>query len=746
MATLSKKEQELLKSGIGKLANVNLKSGIGKLASTGKGQMSPNTPTANDVISNTEAKINASNNVMKPVTRDKVIEIDEVEAKPLPIPTETADTTPLVEETRFVAQNTLNQQQKELERLEAERANKRTEIESLLTPLPGRADFEAQARADKGLDQIDSRLGSLDEKIASRQHILDQQAIRDQAALDSFENTGMGVPQAVISAKQTRVNREQQRRRNTMTSELNSYIAMREAVQGQYDRAEAAVERQTDLEFADREQKVKNSLQMLDWIGEDIGEEKEELTRLYKTQEEELKTKKESLKEARNLALKALENGASQSEVARLMSDPDLTLDKVVESVGNFVAKDEGPIIEEVGDNLLQWNPETGQFDVVFSAADAAGPNPGQILSQGGSTYDVIASSAGGKQVEGGFVDDFTKGINVVGQIEELQNTFNTDDAFGDAGADLAPILGTIRSKNKFDDKAQIIKAQLQAIVPNLARGIYGEVGVLTDADIKNYAETLPNLTNTQEVREAVLGLTLQSVKRSLENQLRNRALAGYDVSGLGSQLEIVERQVGETMAPIYMKSQPVNDLIKAGANKTEIETLLRDGYDMDEVINYYTSGGSSGFSAVAPDTNQGQAVDFNTGVKQIMEAVAIQESGGDYNKRGPVIDNPNSPYYGERAMGKYQVMPGNLPQWSREALGYEVTPEQFMASPQLQEAIAMYQFGKNIQQYGNVDDAVSVWFTGRPAAEGANAQDTLGTSGSQYVSNFRKNLSKVRT
>jgi hypothetical protein len=42
----------------------------------------------------------------------------------------------------------------------------------------------------------------------------------------------------------------------------------------------------------------------------------------------------------------------------------------------------------------------------------------------------------------------------------------------------------------------------------------------------------------------------------------------------------------------------------------------------------------------------------------------------------------PTHPKYG-RALGAYQVMESNLPQWSQEALGRQVSPDEFLANPQ---------------------------------------------------------------
>jgi len=133
--------------------------------------------------------------------------------------------------------------------------------------------------------------------------------------------------------------------------------------------------------------------------------------------------------------------------------------------------------------------------------------------------------------------------------------------------------------------------------------------------------------------------------------------------------------------------------------------------------------------------------INFNQAVPQdlgtAMRKIKAVESSGNYQARGPVVTSGQ--YAGERALGAYQVMSGNLPQWSREALGYQVTPQQFLQNPQIQDQIVAHQFAKNYQKYGNWDDAASVWFTGRPLARAGNAADVTGTSVQEYINRFRQ-------
>lgn len=174
-----------------------------------------------------------------------------------------------------------------------------------------------------------------------------------------------------------------------------------------------------------------------------------------------------------------------------------------------------------------------------------------------GNFVGVMRASAGGKDPSDSFLASFDKGLNVVHQIGDLQNTINYGARLPDGTVipeATGPLTGLIRSNNPYDKKAQLIKAQLSAIVPNLARGIYGEVGVLTDNDIRLYSKTLPNLYSTEEISKAILGLTIRTVQRSLENKLRTQANAGRDVSGF---------------VDTYIQLDALAKGIEAGLNKT---------------------------------------------------------------------------------------------------------------------------------------------------------------------------------
>jgi len=62
---------------------------------------------------------------------------------------------------------------------------------------------------------------------------------------------------------------------------------------------------------------------------------------------------------------------------------------------------------------------------------------------------------------------------------------------------------------NPYDTDAQVLKAQLTALIPEMARGVYGEVGVLTEDDVRLYTQTIPNLKSTEAVNKGILAFNL---------------------------------------------------------------------------------------------------------------------------------------------------------------------------------------------------------------------------------------------
>lgn len=124
--------------------------------------------------------------------------------------------------------------------------------------------------------------------------------------------------------------------------------------------------------------------------------------------------------------------------------------------------------------------------------------------------------------------------------------------------------------------------------------------------------------------------------------------------------------------------------------------------------------------------------------ISQAKMSLGGLESGNNYKKLGPEIKGR-----WDRALGRYQVMESNLPQWSREAIGRVVNKEEFLSNPEIQDQIFEHKFNQYLKQYGTVEDALSMWHSGRPLNKAQNAVDKgTGLRTTHYVQKILNNMS----
>lgn len=120
-------------------------------------------------------------------------------------------------------------------------------------------------------------------------------------------------------------------------------------------------------------------------------------------------------------------------------------------------------------------------------------------------------------------------------------------------------------------------------------------------------------------------------------------------------------------------------------------------------------------------------------------DAIASIESAGsgDYAAIGPTHSKLG------RALGRYQIMEANIGPWSREVLGREVSAEEFMANPSLQDAIFDGKFGSYVKQYGP-EGAAQAWFGGPGGVGQLGRKDSLGTTIAAYSDKFKTALGQT--
>lgn len=130
--------------------------------------------------------------------------------------------------------------------------------------------------------------------------------------------------------------------------------------------------------------------------------------------------------------------------------------------------------------------------------------------------------------------------------------------------------------------------------------------------------------------------------------------------------------------------------------------------------------------------------------VDRLFKAITGKESNG----------NANAVNADSGALGIGQVMPANVKAWSKEALGYEITPEQFKNSPDLQAKIVRFKLDQYLKEgmakTGSKSEAIryaaAKWYSGngenrnstRPQTYGGNSYPSIASYSNDVLRRFQ--------
>lgn len=128
-------------------------------------------------------------------------------------------------------------------------------------------------------------------------------------------------------------------------------------------------------------------------------------------------------------------------------------------------------------------------------------------------------------------------------QINALQQSERDLGTLEQAFADIkdpnfgGPVAGRVLGLDPTNVNIQRIDSLVTAATPNLARGVFREVGVLTDEDITRYRALLPNRNDTATQRTQKLKDLRSRLVSSTRETLGTLKAAGRDVDGIEERL-----------------------------------------------------------------------------------------------------------------------------------------------------------------------------------------------------------------
>ena len=165
------------------------------------------------------------------------------------------------------------------------------------------------------------------------------------------------------------------------------------------------------------------------------------------------------------------------------------------------------------------------------------------IISEGGKIADVVQNTAQKlTPLQAGEIEKLTS-------INQARNDIATLKTKMAELGPMGPIVSFFREMNPWDKSSREWNAAINAALPNIARGVFGEVGVLTDTDIERYRQTLPQLKNPKDMAAVLISdmeTRLDNMESVTKDALRR---SGRDISGWSN-------------APVSQQQDPNNRVV----------------------------------------------------------------------------------------------------------------------------------------------------------------------------------------
>jgi peptidoglycan hydrolase-like protein with peptidoglycan-binding domain len=190
--------------------------------------------------------------------------------------------------------------------------------------------------------------------------------------------------------------------------------------------------------------------------------------------------------------------------------------------------------------------------------------------------------------------------------------------------------------------------------------------------------------------------------KTQLNDQMLAKGSRGPEVGKLQGKLKEAGFNTG-----------PVDGIFGPKTQRAVRQYQAKNGLRVDGMVGPNTRGVLNGTKQpVKPGSTPSSPAKPGSSDARLFKAITGQESGGKHT-----AVNPHS-----GALGIGQVMPSNVRSWSKEILGYSISPQKFKARPDLQNKIVqgkLSQFYKEgLKATGSKTEAVryaaSKWYSGK--------------------------------
>ena len=385
---------------------------------------------------------------------------------------------------------------------------------------------------------------------------LQQDDVALAAGLNEIEDKPIAME--FITGEQASIERRAQVARAFKVAEINTLSAQATALTGSITLAQDQARKAVDAKYAPLKEAIEIKRLQLDALAPLVqGEEAKQLREQNLRTDlavKDLDRRIADEKEAKALSLTLAKNQAPQEIMdASLQANSLEELLRVPGVEKYLVSPTEKLQLQKIGLDIRNSNKEYA--NLVAEANKAKQYLEG---STGDPVLDIIAASAqyGDKRLTDSQLEKIQQATNALGSLESLQGLLGIDTT--------GPLSGrgrTLVSQIGGDADAKAINATIQGLIPTVARGIFGEVGVLTDADINNYKKTIPNLNSTEAQNKLVSLVMYDVLSRSVKTTLTSNAQNQANVSNFASTYTDIETRIQTLRSDIgATESTPISE------------------------------------------------------------------------------------------------------------------------------------------------------------------------------------------
>lgn len=176
-------------------------------------------------------------------------------------------------------------------------------------------------------------------------------------------------------------------------------------------------------------------------------------------------------------------------------------------------------------------------------------------LTYGTPEYSLATIKNSSKYGDKRLLQDERKNISAakraVGSLELYNQALNgtldknvSKETFGEGTGVITGRLRSLASVWGGDPSAAAVNSIIIGIIPTIARGIFQEVGVLTDNDIALYKRTVPDINKPENANKLIELVLLKTLERSYSDTLITAANNQTNVSNFAQEYESVLKRI----------------------------------------------------------------------------------------------------------------------------------------------------------------------------------------------------------